>query len=185
MGLSRPPAFEVFRTPYHFRKVVFEIASCVIRDVDIAASERQDDLLLANSNGPGPPAGMPRKSIARAPRRFSMSSITSCDHEMLVQDFERADSRACARPADADLSSQGGGDHTRCGGTGSDPHAGVGAAGHGASQVGAVSEGAAIAEAPTRISGSAQARLGAALVSAALFLGECGRGGRGNDQEIH
>jgi putative transposase len=71
------------------------------------------------------------------------------------------------------------------GGTGSHPHAGVGAAGHGAGQVGAVSEGAVIAEAPRRISGTAQALLGAALVSAGLFLRECGRGGRGNDQEIH
>jgi hypothetical protein len=53
MGLSRPLAFEVFRTPYHFRKMVSGIALCVIRDVDIAASERGDDLLLANSNGPG------------------------------------------------------------------------------------------------------------------------------------
>lgn len=54
MGLSRPPAFEVFRTPYHFRKVVSGIALCVIRDVDIAASERGDDLLLATRMGQGP-----------------------------------------------------------------------------------------------------------------------------------
>lgn len=60
MGLSRPLAFEVFRTPYHFRKTVSGIALCVIRDVDIAASERGDDLLLASSNGPGSAAGMPR-----------------------------------------------------------------------------------------------------------------------------
>lgn len=60
MGLSRPLAFEVFRTPYHFRKTVSGIALCVIRDVDIAASERGDDLLLADSNGPGSAAGMPR-----------------------------------------------------------------------------------------------------------------------------
>ena len=46
-------------------------------------------------------------------------------------------------------------------------------------------EGAAIAQAPRRISGTAQALLGAALVSAGLFWRECGRGGRGNDQEIH
>jgi hypothetical protein len=57
MGLSRPPALEVFRTPYHFRKVVSGIALLVIRDVDIAASEHQDDLLLANSNGPGSASG--------------------------------------------------------------------------------------------------------------------------------
>jgi hypothetical protein len=96
-----------------------------------------------------------------------------------------ADSRACARPAEGDLSSQGGGDHTRCGGTGSDAHAGVGAAGHGAGQVGAVSERAGIAEAPRRIFGNCASATGAALVSAGLFLRECGRGGRGNDQEIH
>lgn len=51
IGLSRPPAFEVFRTPYHFRTVVSGTALCLVRDVDIAASERQDDLLLGKLEG--------------------------------------------------------------------------------------------------------------------------------------
>ena len=46
-------------------------------------------------------------------------------------------------------------------------------------QVSAVSEGAAIAETPRRILGTAQALLGAALVGAGLFWRECGGGGRG------
>ena len=58
--------------------------------------------------------------------------------------------------------------NTRCGGSRSDPHAGVGAAGYGASQVGAVSERAVIAEAPTRNSGTAQSATGGST---------CGRGG--------
>ena len=57
--------------------------------------------------------------------------------------------------------------NTRCGGSRSDPHAGVGAAGYGASQVGAVSERAVIAEAPTRNSGTAQSATGGST---------CGRG---------
>ena len=85
-----------------------------------------------------------------------------------------ADSRACARPAEGDLSSQGGGDHTRCGGTGSDAHAGVGAAGHGAGQVGAVSERAGIAEAPRRILGTAQALLGQHLWARGYFCASVG-----------
>src|SRR6516164_2010807 len=91
------------------------------------------------------------------PGGFRYQISLRVDHETSVQDFAGANIRACARPAEADSSSEGGGDHTRCGGTGSDPHAGVGAAGHGASQVGAVSEEAAIAEAPRRILGTAQA----------------------------
>ena len=82
------------------------------------------------------------------------------DHEISVQDFARADSRACARPAEADLSSQGGGDHNAERWHRIRSACWCRRAGHGASQVGAVSEEAAIAEAPRRILGTAQALLG-------------------------
>jgi hypothetical protein len=106
------------------------------------------------------------------------------DHEISVQDFARADSRACAGPAEADLSSQGGGDHTRCGGTESDPHAGVGAAGHGASQVGAVSEGRSSRRLQDEF-WELRKRYWGSPCGRGAILRECGRSGRGNDQEIH
>src|SRR5579859_4469985 len=46
-------------------------------------------------------------------------------------------------------------------------------------------KGRSIAKAARRVSGAAKAVLGAALVGAGLLLRECGRGGRGDDQEVH
>jgi putative transposase len=60
------------------------------------------------------------------------------------------------------------------GGTGSHPRAGVGAAGDGAGQVGAVSEGAVIAEAPRRISGTRKRYWGQHLWARGYFCASVG-----------
>ena len=55
----------------------------------------------------------------------------------------------------------------------------------GASEAGAVPERAVIAAAAGRVSGVAEEILGPAPVGAGVLLRECGRGGRGYDQEVY
>ena len=125
-----------------------------------------------------------RVSDERA-RGFRYQVSLRVDHEISVQDFTWEGGIASARSAAADLPGKGSGDRTRRGVPGSHPHAGVVPSEICAGQVGAVPEGAVLAEAARRVSRVAEKVLGPAPVGAGILLRECGRGGRGYDQGVH